>query len=203
MKIRVFCFFLIVVAVCSVCSSLSVMAHGSSLLAPQIISPIHHDVSPALRTLSPVPPSKNQRVHPHAMPAPIKNFDGLNNLDRGIPPDTNGDVGPNNYVQWVNSSFAVYHKDGTLLYGPAGGNTLWQGFGGPCESRNDGDPIALYDPLADRWLMSQPAWPDNGPPYYQCLAVSTSPDPTGSYYRYAFTFNDFNDYPKFGVWPDG
>ncbi|MBI3659395.1 DUF11 domain-containing protein [Candidatus Acetothermia bacterium] len=137
------------------------------------------------------------------MPAPLKNFDGLNNLDGGIPPDTNGDVGPNHYVQWVNSSFAVYRKDGTLIYGPAAGNTLWQGFGGPCESRNDGDPIALYDPLADRWLMSQPAWPDNGPPFYQCIAVSTSPDPTGSYYRYAFTFNNFNDYPKFGVWSDG
>jgi hypothetical protein len=123
-----------------------------------------------------------------------------------LPPDTNMDVGPSHIVQWVNLTFAVYDKSGALLYGPASGNTLWQGFGGACETSNDGDPIVLYDHLADRWFMSQLAIPNfpNGP-FWQCIAVSTSPDPLGLYYRYAFAIHEtkLNDYPKFGVWPDG
>jgi hypothetical protein len=134
----------------------------------------------------------------------IANFDGVNNVNSVLPPDTNGDIGPNHYVQWVNLSFAIYSRNGNVLYGPANGRTLWQGFGGPCESRNDGDPIVLYDEHADRWLMSQFALP-NFPkgPFYQCIAVSQTGDPTGAYYRYQYSFSKLNDYPKFGVWSDG
>lgn len=139
------------------------------------------------------------------MPFPERNFEGIGNIDATIPPDPNGDVGPNHFIQWVNVSFAVWDKNGNLLYGPAAGNTLWEGFGGPCETSNDGDPIVLYDRLADRWFMSQFALP-NYPkgPFYQCIAVSQTPDPTGSWYRYAFLVSNtkMNDYPKFGVWPD-
>ncbi|HEY5593666.1 MAG TPA: DUF11 domain-containing protein, partial [Nitrospiria bacterium] len=140
------------------------------------------------------------------MPSPIQSFDGLGNVNGAVPPDPNGDVGPNHYVQWVNVSFAIWDKTGTLLYGPAAGNTLWTGFGGDCESSNDGDPIVQYDPLADRWLMSQFALPNfpNGP-FYQCIAVSQTADPLGAWYLYAFLVSNtkMNDYPKFGVWPDG
>jgi hypothetical protein len=151
-----------------------------------------------------------------SMPSPLTSFEGLNNnqnqalvVGRIAPPDTQGDVGPNHYVQWVNLIFAIWDKSGALLYGPAAGHTLWAGFGWPCETTNDGDPITLYDPLADRWLMSQFALPShpNGP-FFQCVAISTSPDPTGSWYRYAFRWRNgagldvMNDYPKFGVWPD-
>jgi hypothetical protein len=142
------------------------------------------------------------------MPAPILNFEGVNNVDGVLPPDTEGDIGPGHYVQWVNVSFAIWAIDrssntATRVYGPADGNTLWSGFGGICESNNDGDPIVLYDHLADRWLMSQPAWgfPNN---FHQCLAISQTGDPTGAWYRYDFLISTtkMNDYPKFGVWPD-
>ncbi len=105
----------------------------------------------------------------------------------------------------VNLSFAIWDKSGNLLYGPANNNTLWFGFGGPCETTNDGDPIVLYDHLADRWLMSQFANAFSGPPYYQCIAISQTGDPTGAWYRYGFLISNtkFNDYPKLGVWPDG
>ena len=140
-----------------------------------------------------------------AMPAPLQNFEGINNRNGALPPDTNGAVGPNHYVQWVNLSIAVYSKTGTLLAGPVNGNFLWGGFGKPCETENDGDPIALYDHLADRWVLSQFALP-NFPhgPFYQCLAISATPDPTGAYFRYAFQISQIklNDYPKFGIWPD-
>jgi len=134
------------------------------------------------------------------------NFEGVNNVNGVLPPDTVGDIGPNHYVQMVNLSFAIYDRSGTKLYGPAGSNTLWQGFGGPCETTNDGDPVVLYDHLADRWIMTQFALP-NYPrgPFYECIAVSQTPSPLGSWNRYEFQISNskLNDYPKFGVWPDG
>ena len=92
------------------------------------------------------------------------------------------------------------------MLGPVNGNTLWNGFGGPCETTNDGDPITLFDPLAKRWVMSQFALPGgiSSGPYYQCIAISQSANPTGAWYRYQFEVHasKMNDYPKFGVWPD-
>ncbi|MBI5353885.1 MAG: PPC domain-containing protein [Chloroflexi bacterium] len=108
-------------------------------------------------------------------------------------------------MQWVNLSFAIYSKTGTLLYGPAAGNTLWSGFGGTCQTSNDGDPIVLYDQLADRWMVSQFAVPGGASGYHQCIAISQTGDPTGAWYRYDFLWSNtnMNDYPHFGVWPDG
>lgn len=139
-----------------------------------------------------------------AMPAPSQTFSGINNLWNIYPPDPNGDVGPNHYVEMVNLGFQIFDKSGTSLYGPADTNTIWAGFGGVCETRNDGDPSVLYDSLADRWLLSQFAVPFDAGPSYECIAISTTGDPTGTYYRYQFTVSDtlFEDYPHFGVWPD-
>jgi hypothetical protein len=121
------------------------------------------------------------------------------------PPDTNGAVGATQYVQWVNLHFAVFNKTtGALVYGPAAGNSLWQGFGGTCETYNSGDPIVAYDKAASRWVMTQFAFASStGGPWYQCVAVSTTSDATGSYRRFAYNFTALNDYPKLGVWPDG
>ncbi|HET9494860.1 MAG TPA: hypothetical protein VFR15_11580 [Chloroflexia bacterium] len=135
-------------------------------------------------------------------PSPSANFEGTLNRNGVYPPDTNGDIGPNHYVQMVNLSFAVYSRTGTVLYGPVNSNTIWSGFGGPCETRNDGDPIVLYDQMADRWLVSQFTAAN---PYGECVAISTTGNPAGSYYRYFFQFSTtvFYDYPHFGIWPDG
>jgi hypothetical protein len=122
----------------------------------------------------------------------------------GVPPDPNGAVGATQYVQWVNTSFAVFDKStGALVYGPAAGNTLWQGFGGACETTNSGDPIVMYDKAANRWVMTQFSINQASSQFYQCVAVSTTSDATGSYRRFAYAFTGFNDYPKGGVWPDG
>lgn len=145
-----------------------------------------------------------------AMPDPLLNFQGVSNLFGGWPPDTQGDIGPDHYVQWINLHFAIWQINKTtntaaLVYGPVPGNTLFQGFGGSCETTNDGDPITLFDPLAGRWLMSQFALPNypNGP-FYQCVAISKTSNPLSGWYRYEFEspVNKMNDYPKFGVWPD-
>src|SRR5713101_4560016 len=121
----------------------------------------------------------------------------------GIPPDPQGDVGPSHYLQMVNASLAVFSKQGTLLFGPVPTRTLFSGFGGPCETNDDGDGIVLYDPLADRWLVSQFAITSaTAGPFLECVAVSRTPDPTGAYARYADSYALFNDYPKLAVWPD-
>jgi uncharacterized repeat protein (TIGR01451 family) len=146
-------------------------------------------------------------------PTPGLNFEGLGTglpgfIIAGAPPDTNGAVGLTQYVQWVNLSFAVFDKTtGTMTLGPLAGNSLWQGFGGNCETNNDGDPIVLYDKLADRWVFSQfsvrtPGVPNGLGPFLQCVAVSTTSDATGTYNRYSFQYSAFDDYPKMGVWPD-
>lgn len=133
-----------------------------------------------------------------------QNFSGLSNTSGVAPPDTQGDVGPNNYFQMVNLSFQIWDKSGNSLYGPALSSTLWSGFTGPWTGTNDGDPIVLYDQIADRWIATQFSLP-NYPagPFYELVAVSQTGDPTGSWYRYAFEFANMPDYPKFGVWPDG
>ncbi len=160
---------------------------------------------------TPFDPVLQNPVSTEQMPAPEFNFEGINNLNHVLPPDPNGDVGPNHYVQWVNLSLAVWQLDrpshtATLIFGPVSGNTIWSGFGGACETTNNGDPIVLYDHLADRWMISQFALPSGqSGPYYQCVAVSQTGDPTGAWYRYAFFYSDslMNDYSKLAVWPDG
>jgi hypothetical protein len=138
------------------------------------------------------------------MPTPIANFDGIYNIWGGYPPDTSGDVGPNHFVQIVNVGFQIFSKTGTSLYGPANNNTLFAGFGGFCESTNRGDPVALYDPLADRFLVSWFAFTNSNGPTHQCFAVTASPDPLGVWYRYDFLVGAaFEDYPHVGVWSDG
>lgn len=146
-------------------------------------------------------------VEPEAMPTASVNFAGTSNVSGVLPPDTQGDVGPNHYVQWVNLAFTIYDKAGNKLYGPANGNTIWSGFDTDCANNNDGDPITVYDYLADRWMMSQ-FQVNSGAASYQCIAVSQTADPTGAWYRYKYTWPSYsgsylmNDYPHFGLWPD-
>ena len=102
----------------------------------------------------------------------------------------------------VNEGFQVFNKTtGASVLGPVGIQTVWTGFGGPCETSGSGDPVVLYDQLANRWLISQFA--GVGVPTDECVAVSTTSDATGSWHRYGFHLgSNFFDYPHLGVWPD-
>ncbi len=138
------------------------------------------------------------------MPSPILNFDGI--PFPGVncncaPPDTNGEVGLSQYTQIVNQGLQVFDKaTGASVFGPVDIATLWSGFGGVCEG-GFGDPVVLYDQLANRWVVTQFA--GAGIPTDECIAVSQTSDATGAYNRYDFVLGtDFFDYPKFGVWPD-
>jgi hypothetical protein len=165
------------------------------------------------------------------MPSPIQNFAGMSKTDActggscgsGWPPDPNGDVGPNHYIQAVNTSYAIYNKTGTRLAAFTE-NQLFLGSGLPqCDGHAAGDPIVLYDWLADRWILTHlafsfsspppPASPAPTTPFYQCIAASKTSDPVaGGWWLYAVRVdpggaglppvNDLNDYPKFGLWHD-
>jgi hypothetical protein len=143
------------------------------------------------------------------MPQPLLTFEGLGAAQACAcaPPDTDGDVGPNHYVEAVNGAFAVYNKSGTMLAGPTTYNSLFAPLTGtPCSGQNNGDPFVFYDPVADRWIISDFAFPSfPGSSFWQCIAVSQTPDPTGAYFLYALQVDPANptflgDYPKFGFW---
>ena len=116
------------------------------------------------------------------------------------PTDVNLAVGDTQVLQWVNVSYAVFNKTtGAVIAGPIAGNAFWSGFGGPCQTSNSGDPIAQWDKVAHRWVIAQNVFSS---PYMTCVAISTTPDATGSYYRFAYPQPGFPDYPKWGVWSD-
>lgn len=135
---------------------------------------------------------------PGSSPAPILSFEGISAPGSWTPPDPIGDVGPNHYVQAVNMSFQIWDKAGNSLAGPHTISSLWTGQANACETSGYGDPVVLYDSLADRWLISQFVGSGND----LCVAISQSADPTGSYWLYRFPLAEFPDYYKFGVWPD-
>lgn len=130
----------------------------------------------------------------------IQNFDGLSG-NAYVPPDTYGDVGPNHYFQVVNCSYAIYNKNGVKLMGPVNNSSI---FNGLPNNSNDGDAVVMYDEQANRWLFSQFSLPNypNGP-FFEMIAISQTPDPTGSWYRYQYSYSNMPDYPKYAVWPDG
>ena len=193
-----------------------------------VLRVVKFDVSPPLRSIQPlradectlreneeqgpiplgpvgpvVPDKVVQRVLGKiGIPTPIISFDGNSNLCGCSPPDPNGAVGPNHVVTMANLHFQIFNKSGTSLFGPAANNTLWSGFGGGCQTQNAGDPVVIYDQLADRWLLTQFT---SSAPYLECVALSQTNDPTGAYYRWSIATgngNNFPDYPKAGMWPD-
>jgi hypothetical protein len=193
-----------------------------------VLPVVKFDVSPPLRDMVPLPvtectlrENEDQDILAHlaplgpvvpdpvvqrvlgklGIPPPIISFDGNSNLCGCSPPDPNGAVGPDHVVTMANLHYQIFDKSGNSLFGPAANNTLWAGFGGDCQTDNAGDPVVLYDQLADRWILTQ--FTSSGPTFFECVAISTTSDPTGTYFRYAIdTGINFPDYPKGGVWPD-
>ena len=141
---------------------------------------------------------------PARIPPPILSFAGIpfpGVVCNCAPPDTTGEVGATQYVQVVNQGYQVFDKaTGTSVLGPASIASVWTGFGGVCETAGGGDPVVLYDQLANRWLISQFA----NDLHDECIAVSTTSDATGTWNRYDFHLSDTDaaDYPKIAVWPD-
>lgn len=175
--------------------------------------PIVTDSEPGKSNLKIIPNNfpVNGYVHPNSLPVggdPVVqsevnkstqmrnlgvSFDGpTQNQGQAVPPDPSGAVGPNHYVNAVNVVVEVFDKEGNTLAGPTSlGNFIGDG-------QNSGDPIVMYDQLADRWFVSQFNTGTNG----LAIAISETPDPTGSYFLYEFPLDAFPDYPHYSVWHD-
>jgi hypothetical protein len=160
------------------------------------------------------------------MPSPSANFAGLSRTDlcggvqcgAGTPPDTNGDVGPKHYILAVNDAYAVYNKTGTLLASFTEDQLFSTSGSNPCNGDSFGDPVVLYDPLEDRWILTHFAFAldanqDPVGPFYQCIAASRTSDPvSGGWWLYTVRMDPggagfppvgaLNDYGKFGIWTD-
>lgn len=122
-----------------------------------------------------------------------QNFIGASASESGfVPPDPTGAVGPNHYVHAVNSIIKIFDKTGNLLVGPVALGTFLG------IASNSGDPIVLYDQLADRWFVSEFGSGNNS----LAIGVSETGDPTGAYNVYQYTFGSFPDYPHYSVWHD-
>ena len=168
--------------------------------------PFHHadSTDPVIQNKS---VSMLSLLAPH-IPATILNFNGIPFPGVGCncaPPDTNGAVGNTQFVQIVNEGYQVFNKStGNSVLGPNSISSIWSGFGGACQIGGSGDPVVLYDHLANRWIISQFASLTGQPPITdECVAVSTTSDATGTYNRYGFHLGtNFFDYPKLSVWPD-
>jgi len=147
-------------------------------------------------------------------PTPLNVFEGLDRFGfgAGSPPDTNGDAGPQHYVQTVNTSIGIYDKvTGTRTAGFTFNALMSQGnFGNLCDTNNFGDPVVVYDTFEDRWIITDFAFVTDGggnalAPAFQCFAASKTGDPVaGGWNFYSIQLTDnLDDYPKFGLWPDG
>jgi len=134
---------------------------------------------------------------------PIVDFEGTGNIDNVMPPDTQGDVSTDRYIQVINSRLTIWNKTGGLVQAQMPLSTIWNGIPAPYNGRNDGDPVVLWDQAAGRWMISQFSLP-SASQNAELVAISATSDPTGTWYRYVFMFgNQMPDYPKLGVWPDG
>jgi hypothetical protein len=160
-----------------------------------------HEVRSINRNLGPgaVDTAVQTEFGPLLNGTPGIDFEGIG-VNGSEPSDVNMAVGPNHIVQIVNSEWAVYDKTGLILAGfPKTLGSIWTGLGGACTG-NQGDPIAQYDRLADRWFLSQIG--SEVAPFSLCIAVSKTNDPTGAYSLYEYSFgNNFPDYPHYSVWP--
>jgi len=203
-----------------------------SLLAAVVVRAVAQDTSPPVACLlSTVPAPREEELDHDEPPAPLPaarstalladpllqsgpfraaasplvSFEGLGagmHSASGHPPDANSAVGPNHVLEATNGWLAIFDKEGRALWGPSATLDLWQGFPGTCSISDSGDPTALYDWLADRWVITQMAWDQRDGFTHQCVAVSATADPLGAWHRYQFPYAAPNDFGKIGLWPD-
>ena len=177
------------------------------------ITPVPYPGSPSAATQSAATAVTNAPALSAPAPSASNSFEGLDfaNWGAGHPPDTNGDVGPQYYIQTINTSVGIYNKsDGTRVAAFTFNTLMSQGnFGNLCDTANFGDPVVVYDTFEDRWIITDFAFALSGgnpvAPEFQCFAVSKSGDPVvGGWNFYSIQVaGGFGDYPKFGIWPDG
>jgi hypothetical protein len=185
---------------------LASLGGGQVPAAPQLSGQPGNQGAPSFPPGNPAGAAIEQREPGTRPPAAlVESFDGLGVGFEGPhggstgrnPSDNSLAVGPDHIVQTVNSRLAVFTKKGKkydttgrVLYGAVPTNTVFKGFGGTCEARNNGDAVVRYDQLAKRWLVVMPifsrapARPDQpsapiaaDPPHRSVPGVAGQPGP--------------------------
>ncbi len=130
---------------------------------------------------------------------PTLAFDGAKGQGY-VPLDPNGMIGSNYYVQTINSTYAVWNKNGTAKLAETDFKKLFGSF-----TSDDGDPVTMYDKFADRWVITEFQAGKNSNIDTMMFAVSQTNDPTGKFYLYYFCYDatETSDYPKYSIWADG
>ncbi|MBK9981373.1 MAG: T9SS type A sorting domain-containing protein [Saprospiraceae bacterium] len=126
---------------------------------------------------------------------PSLNFEGMNESNSGSqPPDVNGDVGKDFYVEIVNATFfRVFDKTGHPVSNQISANTIWS----QVQQSSAGDPILLYDQEVDRWFLTE--FPSSN---RILIGISHTGDPRSSWDVYTFQTQRFPDFPKYAIWND-
>ena len=176
-----------------------------AVLLPQAQQPAPPPIDPPVITV-PDGASKVEQTTHGTRPAAtlVQRFDGLGvgfdgphgTANLRNPSDNTLAVGPNHLVQIVNSRMAIFTKQGKILYGPVETNNVFRGFGGQCEARNNGDAVARYDQIANRWLIVMPLFgrgpvrPDQPPmweagprAYLSPPGIAGQPGPAAALYQ--------------------
>jgi hypothetical protein len=126
-------------------------------------------------------------------------FDGP--YDRYVaPPDPVMAVGQDHVVSLINRLIAVYDKQGTRLDGPT---SLREFFGVP-SAFSTFDPLAIYDPFSDRFIVVCTAKDDSQQDSRLYIAFSQAADATGSWNTYYIDADrdqsgNWADYPSIGL----
>ncbi|HEY6767726.1 MAG TPA: hypothetical protein VI386_23480 [Candidatus Sulfotelmatobacter sp.] len=177
-------------------------AVASQVEGPIMKGEVNHTISRAMREYAPARPAAQEKLVKGPARTAVLTFTGQSGKGQ-LYADPIGAVGTTQYVQLVNNQYTIYDKTtGAVIAGPIAENKLWSTFGSSCQTANNGDGTVNYDQAANVWILSHHAVPTGGP-YLNCVAVSTSPDATGTYYLYAFELTQqYPDKPKIGVWPD-
>lgn len=136
-----------------------------------------------------------------AFSTPIASFAGQG-YSSVLPPDTVGDVGVYSYVQATNAStgtnITIYDKSGTPLFPQFSLRSLAPP--GTAGVNGIGDPIVLYDQLADRWLLAEFS---NTPNNALCFYISDNGRPSNipsDWTYWQLNTTNFPDYPKITAW---
>jgi len=192
-------FFAVVVLTLLTCSFAFAGENELPILQPEK----GHALSRPMRELSHfVVPELGSRIAPTITGQ--LNFAGQSAVRGALYSDANGAVGQTQYVQLVNNQYTIYNKTtGAVISGPIQENAIFASLTGlPCATAVGGDGTVTYDQLANVWILQHHAVPTGGP-YDNCVAVSTSPDATGTYNVYDFSLTmQYPDKPRIGVWPD-
>ncbi len=144
---------------------------------------------------------------PHGVDPALQTAAALHGFDRAVDLSVNGmgytsvspadpclDVGPNHVIQMINGGSGAYFRIFNKSLAALGAQTYLDNFTGSVGGA--GDPIVLYDAMADRWLMSEFSATGNR----LLVAISQTADPLGSWYAYSYQATNFPDYPKYAIW---